>query len=201
MSGKPRPDMICSGGLFIRHHLQQHFLGSTRYYFCKPVWKLLATVTFLGPLLPPIVLFLPSIVRIVSYDIYGAALCASTPHCRPALRIAKPSSLFFAMMEEAMLLTLRNSVERATFHRIPSMLVFWMSTLSVSQSMVSMFVCCIFSLLLDAPNLLAFLGSKSTRETTKENFSAALEDYVTSLKQAMAQEMLQDSVIAIHQEQ
>jgi hypothetical protein len=67
--------------------------------------------------------------------------------------------------------------------------------------MVLMFVCCIFSLLLDAPNLLAFLGSKSTRETTKENFSAALEDYVTSLKQAMAQEMLQDSVIAIHQEQ
>jgi hypothetical protein len=92
-------------------------------------------------------------------------------------------------------------VERATFHRIPSMLVFWMSTLSVSQSMVLMFVCCIFSLLLDAPNLLAFLGSKSTQETTKENFSAALEDYVTSLKQAMAQEMLQDSVIAIHQEQ
>jgi hypothetical protein len=67
--------------------------------------------------------------------------------------------------------------------------------------MVSMFVCCIFSLLLDAPNLLAFLGSKSTQETSKENFSAALEDYVTSLKQAMAQEMLQDSVIAIHQEQ
>jgi hypothetical protein len=58
-----------------------------------------------------------------------------------------------------------------------------------------------FSLLLDAPNLLAFLGSKSTRETSKENFSAALEDYVTGLKQAMAQEMLQDSVIAIHQEQ
>jgi hypothetical protein len=28
-----------------------------------------------------------------------------------------------------------------------------------------------------------------------------LEDYVTSLKQAMTQEMLQDSVIAIHQEQ
>jgi hypothetical protein len=63
--------------------------------------------------------------------------------------------------------------------------------------MVSMFVCCIFSLLLDAPNLLAFLGSKSNRETTKENFSAALEDYVTSLKQAMAQEMLQDYVIAM----
>jgi hypothetical protein len=58
-----------------------------------------------------------------------------------------------------------------------------------------------FSLLLDTPNLLAFLGSKSTRETTKEIVSAALEDYVTGLKQAMAQEMLQDSVIAIHQEQ
>jgi hypothetical protein len=58
-----------------------------------------------------------------------------------------------------------------------------------------------FSHLLDARSLLAFLGSKSTRETTKENFSAALEDYVTDLKQAMAPEMLQDSVIAIHQEQ
>jgi hypothetical protein len=58
-----------------------------------------------------------------------------------------------------------------------------------------------FSLLLDAPNLLAFLGSKSTRETTKENFLAALEDYVTGLKQANAQEMLQESVVTIHQEQ
>jgi hypothetical protein len=58
-----------------------------------------------------------------------------------------------------------------------------------------------FSLLLDAPNLLAFLGSKSTRETTNETFSAALDNYVTGLKQAMAQEMLQDSLVAIHQEQ
>jgi hypothetical protein len=55
--------------------------------------------------------------------------------------------------------------------------------------------------LLDAPNLPAFLGSKPARETTKENFSAALEEYVTSLKQAMAQEIFQDSVVAIHQEQ
>jgi hypothetical protein len=57
------------------------------------------------------------------------------------------------------------------------------------------------SLLLDAPNLLAFLGSKSTQETTKENFSVVLEDYVTGLKKAMAQEMLQDYVVAIHQDQ
>jgi hypothetical protein len=91
-------------GLFIRHHLQQHFLGSKRYYFRTPVWKLLATVTFLGPLIPPIVLFRPSIVSFVSSDIYGAATCASTPpHCRSALSIAKRSSLLFAMMEEAMM--------------------------------------------------------------------------------------------------
>jgi hypothetical protein len=56
-----------------------------------------------------------------------------------------------------------------------------------------------FFSLLDAPNLPAFLGAKS--KTTKENFSAALEEYVTSLTQAMTQEMLQDSVAAIHQEQ
>jgi hypothetical protein len=127
-----KTDYVLTGGLFIRHHPQRHFLGSTRYYSRTPVWKLLTTVTFLGPLLPPIVLFRPSIVRFVSFDIYGVALCASTPHCRPALCIAKRSSLFFATMEEAMLFTLRNSVERATFHRIPPMLVFWMSTLSVS---------------------------------------------------------------------
>jgi hypothetical protein len=58
-----------------------------------------------------------------------------------------------------------------------------------------------FSLLLDAPSLPAFLGSKSTRETAKENFSAALEDYATGVQQAMAQEMLQDYVVALHQEQ
>jgi hypothetical protein len=59
-----------------------------------------------------------------------------------------------------------------------------------------------FFSLLDAPNLPAFLGSKSTRETAKENFSAALEEYVTSLKQVMAQEeVLPDSVVAIHQAQ
>jgi hypothetical protein len=56
-----------------------------------------------------------------------------------------------------------------------------------------------FFSLLDAPNLPAFLGAKS--KTTKENFSPALEEYVTSLIQAMTQEMLQDSVAAIHQEQ
>jgi hypothetical protein len=87
--------MYCPGMLFIRHHLQRHFLGSTRYYIRTPVWKLLATVTFLGPLLPPIVLFRPSIVRFVSSDIYGAAPCAPIPHCRPALRITKCLSLFF----------------------------------------------------------------------------------------------------------
>jgi hypothetical protein len=63
----------------------------------------LATVTFLGPLLPPIVLFRPSIIRFVSSNIYGAAPFASTPHCRPALRIAKRLSLFFATMDEAMM--------------------------------------------------------------------------------------------------
>jgi hypothetical protein len=92
----------------------------------------------------PIVLFCPSIVCFVSSNIYGAAPCAPIPHCRPALRIAKRLSLFFAMMEEAMPFTLQNSVERATFHRIPPMLVFGMSTLSVSRSMVSMFVRCTF---------------------------------------------------------
>jgi uncharacterized membrane protein len=64
-----------------------------------------------------------------------------------------------------------------------------------------MFVVAFLSLLLDAPNLLAFLGSASTQETTKENFSVALEDYGTLLKQAMAHEMLQDSVVAIHQQE
>jgi hypothetical protein len=39
---------------------------------------------------------------------------------------------------------------------------------------------------LDALDLPAFLGAKSTRETAKENFSAALEEYyVTGLTQAM----------------
>jgi hypothetical protein len=57
-----------------------------------------------------------------------------------------------------------------------------------------------FFSLLDAPNLPAFLGAKWTRETTKENFSVALEEYVTGLKQAMAQEILQDSMVAIHHE-
>jgi hypothetical protein len=58
-----------------------------------------------------------------------------------------------------------------------------------------------FFSLLDAPNLPAFLRANSTRETAKENFSAALEEYVTGLTQAMTQEMLQDSMVAIHQEQ
>jgi hypothetical protein len=53
----------------------------------------------------------------------------------------------------------------------------------------------------DAPNLPAFLGAKSTRETAKVYFSAALEEYVNGLTQAMTQEMLQDSVVAVHQEQ
>jgi hypothetical protein len=55
----------------------------------------------------------------------------------------------------------------------------------------------VFFSLLDTPNLPAFLVAKSTRETTKENFSAALEEYVTSLPQAMTQEMLHDSMAAI----
>jgi hypothetical protein len=130
--------------LFIRHHLQRHFLGSNRYYFWTPVWKLLATVTLLGPLLPPIVLFRPSIVRFVSSDIYGATPCASTPDCRPArIRIAKRSSLFFQRWRKQCSLPFK-TLERATFHQIPPMLVFWMSTLSVSRSVVSMFVRCIF---------------------------------------------------------
>jgi hypothetical protein len=53
----------------------------------------------------------------------------------------------------------------------------------------------------DAPNLPAFLGAKSTREAAKVYFSAALEEYVNGLTQAMTQEMLQDSVVAVHQEQ
>jgi hypothetical protein len=61
----------------------------------------LATVMVLGPLFPPIVLFCPSIVRFVSSDVYGAGPSASTPHCPPALLIARRSSLFSATMEEA----------------------------------------------------------------------------------------------------
>jgi hypothetical protein len=72
----------------IRHHLERHFPGSTRYYFRTPVWKLLATVTVLGPLLPPIVLFRPSIVRFVSSNIYGAGPWL------PPLLIAEHLSLF-----------------------------------------------------------------------------------------------------------
>jgi hypothetical protein len=51
-----------------------------------------------------------------------------------------------------------------------------------------------FFSLLDAPNLPAFMGAKSTSETAKENFSAALEEYhVTSLTKAIVtQEMHQD---------
>jgi hypothetical protein len=51
-----------------------------------------------------------------------------------------------------------------------------------------------FFSLLNAPNLPAFLSSKPARETLKENFPGALEEYVTSLKQAMAQEMLQAAI-------
>jgi hypothetical protein len=40
-----------------------------------------------------------------------------------------------------------------------------------------------------------------TRATAKENFSRALEKFVTGLTQAMTQETLQDSVVAVHQEQ
>jgi hypothetical protein len=70
------------GRLLIRHHLERHFLGSNGYYFPKPVWKLFATVTVLGPFFPPIVLFRPSFVRLGSSNIYGAVPSASTAHCR-----------------------------------------------------------------------------------------------------------------------
>jgi hypothetical protein len=99
----PKPSLLSERGLFIQHHLRRHF---HRYYFRTPTWKLLVTASVLGPLLPPIVLFRPSVVRFVSSNIYGAAPCTPIPHCRPALHIAKRLSLFFATMEEAMLFTL-----------------------------------------------------------------------------------------------
>ena len=53
----------------------------------------------------------------------------------------------------------------------------------------------------DAPNLEAFLDAKSLRETAKENFSAGLEEGIAGLHEAMINDMLQDSVVAVHQEQ
>ena len=53
----------------------------------------------------------------------------------------------------------------------------------------------------DAPNLQTFLGAKSIRETAKENFSTGLEECIAGLNEAMINEMLQDSVVAVHQEQ
>jgi hypothetical protein len=53
----------------------------------------------------------------------------------------------------------------------------------------------------NVPNLPAFLGAKSTRESAKENFSIALEECVNGLSEAMIHEMLQDSVVAVHREQ
>jgi hypothetical protein len=53
----------------------------------------------------------------------------------------------------------------------------------------------------DAPSLQSFLGAKSIRETAKENFSAGLEECIAGLNEAMINEMLQDSVVAVHQEQ
>jgi hypothetical protein len=42
----------------------------------------------------------------------------------------------------------------------------------------------------NVPNLPAFLGAKSTRESTKENFTITLEECINGLSKAMIHEML-----------
>jgi hypothetical protein len=53
----------------------------------------------------------------------------------------------------------------------------------------------------DCPNLCAYLSAKAARETAKESFSKVLEECGEGLRKAMIEEMLRDSVVAIHQEQ
>jgi hypothetical protein len=68
---------VCSGGLFIQHHLQRHFLGSTRSYFRTPVLKWLDPLSFSSPFLPLFVKFRPCFARVEPSDVYGAAPSAT----------------------------------------------------------------------------------------------------------------------------
>ena len=50
------------------------------------------------------------------------------------------------------------------------------------------------------PNLEAYLDAKSKKENSKEQFSATLEECVVGLNQTMIHEMLQDSVVSLHED-
>lgn len=53
----------------------------------------------------------------------------------------------------------------------------------------------------EAPNLHSYLSAKSIREAAKQSFLKALEECAHGLDETMINEMLQDSVVAVHQEQ
>ena len=50
------------------------------------------------------------------------------------------------------------------------------------------------------PDLSAFLGARSIRESAKENFNIALEECVNGLSEATIHEMLQDLNVAVNRE-
>lgn len=53
----------------------------------------------------------------------------------------------------------------------------------------------------ECPNLGPYLSAKEARQTARENFLKALEECEEGLRKSMLEEMLKDTVVAIHQEQ
>ena len=53
----------------------------------------------------------------------------------------------------------------------------------------------------EVPNLSPYLSAKEAREAARENFLKALEECEGGLRKSMLEEMLKDTIVAIHQEQ